>query len=411
MNRREFLKMATVGACGLSAWGAFPFLRGSRALADVGAGKKLLIVNFEGGLDGLYGMQPTTGPVFDSLRSLRPTLARLPETLLPISGGFGFHPALTEMRNLFNAGDLLPVLNVGYQTMSRSHEEAARAVSQGVVDRLTPTSSGFVSRLGAVNGWSNLRAVSVSGSDNILQGEAFQGLQVWGLNSYNFWGAGNVGWSENLYRKEMLYSVASAASPESGKPKQTEILGGIDTLVNSSETVKDAVTSATFAQNYPNSNFGRMFRDADILFSRLGTEVACIKRGGFDSHSGQAAAIDPILGEFSAALAAFVTNMKSKNLWQDTIILVISEFGRTNVENDSGGTDHGGANSVFLMGGGVSGGQIYGNLVTTDLTSAGWLPMRFNIVEVYRQVFAQMGYDPNQVFEQVPGASLGGIFA
>lgn len=411
MNRRDFLKVISAGACGLSAWGAFPFLRCSNAMASVGGGKKLLIVNFDGGLDGLYGMQPVVGPVFDTLRGLRPTLCRLPENLLPVSGGFAFHPGLAEMRNLFNSGELLPILNVGYQSMSRSHEEAAKAVSQGIVNRLTPTSSGFVSRLGAVNSWSNLRAVSVSGSDNMLQGEAFQGLQVWGLESYNFWGAGNASWSENLHRKDMLYSASHAFGVEDGKPKQAEIVGGIDTLVNSSGVVKDAVTSATFAQAYPNTRLGKMFKDADILFSRLGTEVACIKRSGFDSHSTQAQAIDGILSEFSNALAAFVANMKSKNLWQDTIILVISEFGRTNVENDSAGTDHGGANSVFLMGGAVNGGQIYGDLTTTDLTNDAWLPMKFNIVEVYRQVFANMGYDPNLVFDQVPGASLGGLFA
>lgn len=410
MNRREFLKVATAGACAISAWGGFPFLRTSRALADTGAGKKLLIVNFEGGLDGLYGFQPNSGPVFDLLHTLRPTLALAPEAMLPVSGGFSFHPGLVEMRNLFNAGDLLPILNVGYQTMSRSHEEASKAISQGVVNRLTPTSSGFVSRLGAANGWSNLRAVSVAGSEVMLQGEGFQGLQVWGLDSYNFWGAGNVGWSENLYRKDMLYSIGHATNAETGKPKQAEILGGIDTLINSSGTVKDAVNSATFSQNYPDTNFGQMFRDADILFSRLGTEVACIKRGGFDSHSNQSDTISPILSEFSAGLAAFVANMKSKNLWDNTIVLVISEFGRTNLENDSGGTDHGGANTVFLMGGGVQGGQIFGNLTNSDLTAEGWLPMKFNIVEVYRQLFANMGYDPDRVFERVPGASLGGLF-
>ena len=101
--------------------------------------------------------------------------------------------------------------------------------------------------------------------------------------------------------------------------------------------------------------------------------------------------------------------MQAKNLWNRLIVLVYSEFGRTNAENGSEGTDHGGALHAYLLGGTVVGG-ITGEIVPVNLTTAGWLSMDVNIVSLYRAITQRMGYDPNSIFEVPSGATLGSIF-
>lgn len=411
VNRREFLKHSAICACGVAAWGAFPWFDLPKAYASTGNGSKLLIVNMNGGWDGLYIMQPTTSTVYDLVRSYRPTLAQDPSSLLDLSNGFAFHPKLSIFRDLFLEGKLVGINNVGYNNMSRSHADAEVAYARGVSDRLNPAAAGYIARLGAAYQWHNLQAVSVSGTDRAFEGTEYRGIQVNGLRDYRFSGDNTQSTSENNFRRDTIYGTSQSWSINPEIAKQVEIQLGISNLMNSADNVKSALNSNTYAVSYPNSSLGNNFKDVDVLFSAssLGTEVAYVRRGGFDSHSDQKEGIDHILEEFNLAFSAFVQNMKAKNLWNNLIVLVISEFGRTNRENDSFGTDHGGALPVFLTGGRVRGG-IVGEILPADLTNNSWLPMRYNIVEIYRRIFAQMGYDPNRIFETQAGAEIPGLF-
>jgi hypothetical protein len=131
---------------------------------------------------------------------------------------------------------------------------------------------------------------------------------------------------------------------------------------------------------------------------------------GFDTHSTQADKLSSLLSQLNQALGVFVQNMKALSLWNNLIIVIYSEFGRTNAENGSQGTDHGGANPVFLAGGAVKGGNIIGSVVPGNLTSMGWLPMQINIVEVYRRILMKLDLDPNAIFAQPSGPTLEGMF-
>lgn len=412
ISRRTFLQQLAACSCGVAAWGSLGGFDIPRAHAATGNGKKLLIVNMNGGWDGLYILQPSRGALLSTLSGMRPTLFQPPQSLLPAGTDYGFHHSLGTLKSLFDEGSLLPILSVGYENMSRSHEDAEVAFARGVRDRFSAASSGFINRLGAAYGWHSLQAVSVSGTDRAFEGGEYRGIQVQGLDGYRFTGDGSVSHQENLHRRDMLYASASgwgAAAPGSGA---ASVLGGIDLVSNTTNSIRDAISAATFVNQYPSSYFGRSFRDVEILLStpQLGTEVAYMRRVGFDSHSQQAATIDGMLAEFSTALQIFVANMKGRGLWSNLIVLVISEFGRTNRENGSLGTDHGGAVPAFLLGGPVRGGQIVGDISPTELTGHGWLPMHYHIADVYRSVVTQLGYDPDRVFEQTGGAALPSLF-
>ncbi len=411
LSRRDFLKRTACVCGGALAWGVVPGLGLKNAFAGQGNGTKLLFVNLNGGLDGLAALQPVSGALYTELAALRPTLAKAPNTLLATDGRFGLHPNLGIFKSLYDEGKLAAVLNVGYENMSRSHLEAEVAYARGVSDRTIQSTGGFINRMGTEFGWSSMQAVSISGSDLAFEGGGYRGTQVNGLENFYFHGDFTQNTSENNFRRDMIYSV-SQDTPQSGdRPATGEIVNGIEISVNNSQTMRTAMQQTTFPSSYTSSYLGRQFRDVEILFSNssIGAQVAYMRRTGFDTHSSQAQNLNALTQEFNTAFTTFVGNMKSKGLWNNLIIVIFSEFGRTNRENGSGGTDHGGAITLFLSGGAVNGG-IYGDTLVSDLTQNGWLPMRYNIVEVHRRILARMDFDPNRVFGSVTGPSLPGLF-
>ena len=405
-SRRAFIKNSALGLMGISTYALFP----KEAKAS-NSNTKVLFLNLNGGLDGLYALQPNSGSLFSTLQSIRPTLAQNPSGLLDIGSSFSFHQNLSAFQSLYSGGDLLPVLGVGVENMSRSHLDAEVAIARGTTDRLAGTNSGFLSRLGAHYNWDNLRAVSVSGNDLSFEGDTFRGVQVRGLESFYFHDA-----SPQVSERSHVTGTAFGATQDfvgvDWNKYQKETVDNFSITVNSVDTIKTAVQSVTPAVSYPNTQFGRALKDINILFAASGvnTQIGYIRAGGFDTHSNQQTVLNTLLSQLNASLDVFVQNMKLSGLWSNLIIVILSEFGRTNVENGSGGTDHGGANTVFLAGGPVNGGQIIGSYSSSDLTSAGWLQPKINLVSVYRQVLMQMNLDPDAIFAVPSGNNLSGIF-
>lgn len=407
INRRDFIKTLCCMGAGAISWGALPNI--ARA-SNSGNGTKLLFINLNGGLDGLFALQPNGGDAYTTLNTMRPTLWHDASTLLNTSQGFGFHPNLTLFKSLFDSGSLNAVLGVGYENMSRSHLDAEVVMARGVPNRLTASKSGFLNRLGAANGWDSLHAVSVTGTDLAFDGGDFRGVQARSLEDFYFHGFTSS--AERNHLVATSYSIAQDAPADAMKETLSDFAKNFTVAVNSTDAIRQAVQNHSPVLTYPNNSFGEALKDIDILFSspELDTQVGYMRIGGFDTHSDQKADLNELLLRLNSALSVFVSSMQSKNLWNNLIIVISSEFGRTNRENGSDGTDHGGANVVFLMGGAVQGGQIYGNINAGELNDNGWLLMQYNIVEIYRRTVARAGLDPDAVFSQPTGPSLTSLF-
>jgi uncharacterized protein (DUF1501 family) len=114
--------------------------------------------------------------------------------------------------------------------------------------------------------------------------------------------------------------------------------------------------------NYPKGRFGDSLRQlAQLIKANLGVQVAFADIGGWDHHVNEGAAegqLANVLGDFSQSIAAFWTDLG--DLGEDTVVVTMSEFGRTARENGNRGTDHGHANVMFVLGGPVKGGKVYG---------------------------------------------------
>ncbi len=406
MNRREFLKhSALLGMCSLVPQALFP----RNASAAVNGSAKLLIVNFNGGIDWLSGLQPVSGSTADTLHTLRPTLFKDPGVLLPTGAGYSFHNGLPTLKSLWDASELTAILNVGTENMSRSHLDAEVALARGVPNRLIPQASGFIGRCGEAFGWGPLGAVSVTGLDKSFDGTSYAGVQARGLESFRFANDGTQNNSENKHRQNTLYSISQSWPNLSNIPAAEKVRESFELAFDNSDLVYNAVQSATFSQSYPNNWVGRTFKDADVILSAgLETNIVNLRLIGYDTHSNQENNLVSLFSQLDGAFSAFVANMKSKGVWNDLIVLFVSEFGRTIKENGSAGTDHGGANAVVLSGGRANSG-IYGEITPSDLTSAGWLGTKYNMVEVLRRVLEGMNLDPNAVFAASEGPSLAGI--
>ena len=111
--------------------------------------------------------------------------------------------------------------------------------------------------------------------------------------------------------------------------------------------------------NYPNGRFGDSLRQiAQLIKADVGVEVAFADYGGWDHHVQEMNALPNMLRDFGGSLAAFWNDLG--DLREDVVVVTMSEFGRTAKENGTRGTDHGHANVMFVMGGPVKGGKVYG---------------------------------------------------
>ena len=181
--------------------------------------------------------------------------------------------------------------------------------------------------------------------------------------------------------------------------------------VTSMNTIREQTYNPANGADYPDSNWGRGLKDiARLAKADLGMEVACIDYGGWDMHQnigtpggGQFA---NLASDFAKGIAAFRTDLGSR--WNSVTVVTMSEFGRRVEVNGDGGTDHGHGNLMFLMGGGVNGGKVYGTMPTLspDNLVAGDVP----ITTDYRQPLAEVvsrRLKNDKLTEVFPGFSPG----
>ena len=156
---------------------------------------------------------------------------------------------------------------------------------------------------------------------------------------------------------------------------------------------------------YPSSSPGRYLEDvATIIQAGFETRIFFTGFGGWDTHGDQGnetgRQADRIT-RLDEAIGNFVTDIKAMGVWNDTLILVVSEFGRRNFENSSNGTDHGHGNVFFAMGGNVLGG-FYGPAITeADISNNGYLGYDIDFRDVYREAIADhLADDPTPIFPE-----------
>jgi uncharacterized protein (DUF1501 family) len=362
MHRRVFVRD---GALALVTLGLSPsFLRRAAfagGLQGAGKGKVLVCLFQRGAADGLNMIVPHGERAY---YAARPNIA-IPrprsgaaDSAIDLDGFFGLHPSLEPFARLYRDGLLAPIHAVGSPSATRSHFDAQDYMESGTPDRKS-TEDGWLNRFLAVKGTcqecsaaepSPFRAVSMTPqTPRILEGPA-PAVAMNSLGEFTVRGAGN-----SAERLEALYRTGEADLVHGAGRDMFE-------AVRQLQAANPQRYMAANGADYPRSPFGQRLREiAQLIKSGVGLEVAFADVGGWDTHVNQGASTGQMaarLSDFSRAIAALVTDLGDR--MDDVVILSMSEFGRMVRQNGNGGTDHGHAGAMFVIGGGVRGGKVHG---------------------------------------------------
>lgn len=390
MNRRFFLKNSGIALASFGVAVNSPsFL--TRTLAQTGAkGKrKILIAIFQrGAMDGLNAVVPYTEPEY---YTLRPTIA-VPRpkngeagAALDLDGQFGLHPVLAPFKPIYDAGQLAVVHAVGSPDATRSHFDAQDYMESGTPG-VKSTSDGWLNRYlqsKADAKATPFRAVAMGANmPRTMQGKA-PSLAINNLNDFAIrTGNGDAKAVQGGF--EAMYAQAASEALR-GTGRETFEAVKLLKQVNPSQYQPAAGVT------YPRGQYGdRLKQVAQLVKSDIGLEVAFADIGGWDTHVNEGAAQGQLAGrlsEFGQGIAALYADLKDRA--DEVVILTMTEFGRTAKENGNRGTDHGHASAMFVLGGNVKGGKVYGKwpgLKTEQLHEGRDLAVTTDFRDVFAEV-------------------------
>ena len=358
MNRRDFLQAAA--ATGVLSW--LP----ASANAAANYQKTLILVELKGGNDGLNTVIPYADAQY---AALRPRLAIPRDQVLQLDASTGLHPSLAALMPLWQAGEMAVVRGVGYPSANLSHFRSieiwdtasksseflqegwlARSFAQSPVPRSFAADAVVVGspELGPFSG-RGVRAIALTSTEQFLQ-----------------------------------QAKLAAPSGQAHNVSLNHILRVEQDIVQAAAGLN---TNHVFRTVFPQTGFGNAIRTAaQVVASRSGVAALKVSLNGFDTHSGQLGTHARLLKDMADGLAALKAAMMELGRWDNTLVATYAEFGRRPRENNSAGTDHGTANSHFVLGGRVKGG-LYGQALALDrLDGDGNLLFAVDFRDIYATV-------------------------
>jgi uncharacterized protein (DUF1501 family) len=360
-SRRDFVQAGIGAASLLACAGHVPaFLaRSARLLGDkqtaATAGQILVVVQLDGGNDGLNTVVPYQDDVY---QKSRPKLRISEKEVIKIDGSVGFHPSLSDFRKLLDGRRLAVVQGVGYPNPNRSHF-TSMAIWQTADPRAKGDTPGWLARYFAATPMGGGDAPALHVHDSLLpQALAGSSSHVPSFDSVEHFqrrlGSSTV---PDQARVAALAEVSDRSTDPADSLSQFVARTAVDTYATSSrlETiVQNARTDAAYPEQFELARRLRLV--ALCIKAGLSTSIYYTQHGGFDTHANQSGNHSYLLSELGRSLVAFVDDLKRAGVDERVLVLVFSEFGRRLAENTSGGTDHGTAAPVFLVGSKVKSG-------------------------------------------------------
>ncbi|MBZ5510643.1 MAG: DUF1501 domain-containing protein [Acidobacteriia bacterium] len=353
ITRRVFLKGGAMAVVGTTVVPAF-LQRVAFASEKTATGKKRFVVIFQrGAADGLNIVVPHGEA---SYYAMRPTIAIPRQQVIDLDGFFGLHPAMSSFKPLWDQGHLAIVHAAGSPDPTRSHFDAQDYMESGTPG-LKATEDGWLNRAlrtPAEKDATPFRAIALgSALPRMLAGSA-PAVAISNVNEFGVGGRNPRAQPLSNTFEAMYDQSVDAVLHGTGQ----ETFDAVK-MLKSADPAK--YTPAPGA-NYPRGPLGNALRQvAQLMKADLGVEIAFSDVGGWDHHVNEGSVQGQIanrVGDLARAMSAFWTDMG--NLAEDTVVVTMSEFGRTARENGNRGTDHGHANVMFIMGGPVRGRRVYG---------------------------------------------------
>ncbi|MGA2856114.1 MAG: DUF1501 domain-containing protein [Candidatus Sulfotelmatobacter sp.] len=354
ITRRIFLRNSALAVVGTAAVPSF-LTRAAFGVAETNGRNKRLVVIFQrGAADGLNIVVPHAEPQY---YAMRPSINIPRNAVLDLNGFFGLHPSLSAFQPLWQQRHLAIVHAAGSPDTTRSHFDAQDFMETGTPG-VKATEDGWLNRslrsLPSEAQASAFRAIALGPSlPRILSGNE-PAVAMNNINDFTVGGRNPRGSSVASAFEAMYDHSSDSVLHTTGE----ETFDAVK-MLKAADPAK--YTPAPDA-NYPKGRFSDSLRQlAQLIKANLGVQVAFADIGGWDHHVNEGASegqLANVLTDFSQSLAAFWTDLG--DLGEDTVVITMSEFGRTARENGNRGTDHGHANVMFVLGGRVKGGRVYG---------------------------------------------------
>src|ERR1700730_16319291 len=424
-TRRKFLRTSMLGAA--ATWTLPIFLEKTFFALDALAadaptqaitgkdGTILVVLQMAGGNDGLNMVVPYAD---DAYHVARPRLRLSADQVLKIDNHIGLNSKLTGLKSLYDEGHLAVVQGVGYPNPNRSHfrsteiwqtaSDAERNLTEGWIGRYFDNCcAGADPTIGVAIGGEMPQAFAAKTPTGITfsQPEQFR----WRPSEPS---GGRMSTEEFFFRQlneggdsdEGSLTATDGASVAALSGKTKSDLSTLDFLQRtaldaqlSSDKILEISRKYKSTVVYPAGQLAASLNIiARMIAGGLPTRVYYASQGGFDTHAGQMNAHERLMGELNESIAAFVADLKQQGNFNRVLLMTFSEFGRRVAENANGGTDHGAAAPMFVLGGAVKPG-LFGKCPSLTDLDRGDLKFNTDFRSVYGTVLDQWLKAPSQV--------------
>lgn len=414
-TRRQFLRTTVLGSA--LSWTVPAFLANTFAAlqsqaadsaTQIDTGKDgtiLVVLQMAGGNDGINTVVPYSS---DYYHKARPHIGLPADKILKLSDNVGFHPAMTGFKNLYDSGNLAVVQGVGYPNPNRSHFRSTE-IWQTASDSDKFDKDGWIGRYfdNACGGCDPTVGVALeqqlpqSFFSHTSKGVCMTNPENYRFISGNHPHGGQPDMVEASYEKlndiesvpadansgGSIGMLASAKPMTGGRAVDFIERTALDAQVSSDEIRAIAARVQNQAQ-YPGSQLGSSLKlVAKLIGGGLPTRIYYVSQGGYDTHTNQIATQQRLLGDLGDSMKAFVDDMKAQGNMQRVLVMTFSEFGRRVSDNANGGTDHGAAAPMFIVGNKVKAGLLgaYPSLAPQDLFEG---DIKYNVD--FRSVYASV---------------------
>jgi len=339
IKRKEFLQIGSLASASLM----MPkFLKAFEKPSLVPPGNKVMVVlQFSGGNDGLNTVIPIINDIY---YKSRPKLGIQKSQALKVTDEAGLNPALPYFKELFDEGSLGIMNNVGYPNPDRSHFRSMD-IWQSASESNEYKTTGWLGRYLDAQCSGCSKPTQALEIDDVLslamKGENLKGLAL--RDPKQLFNSSN----ERYFREINATHEHEEAAVDYLYKTLTETL-------NSADYIYEQSRRHPSSQSYPATQLGKNLKTiSSLILSDINTKVYYVSLGSFDTHVNQENQQKRLFTELNDAISSFVKDMQSNNRFQDVTIMTFSEFGRRVAQNASGGTDHGTANNMLFISGGL----------------------------------------------------------
>lgn len=341
IKRKEFIQIGSLATASM----LLPkFLKAFEGQTMVPLGNKVVVIlQLSGGNDGLNTVIPVRNDLY---YKARPRLGIVRDKALSLTDEVGLHPALTAFKELYDDGSLAILNNVGYPNPDRSHFRSMD------IWHTASQSSEYWN-----NGWvGRYLDAQCKGCDKPTQAIEIDDILSLALKGDNIKGIA-VKDPRRLYgtaNEKFFKEVMKNHTDEAGEQPADYLYKTMAETLSSADYIFQQSKMHPTKAEYPKSDLGNSMKTiASLIFSEINTKVYYVSLGSFDTHINQDGQQQRLFTEMNDAVKAFVKDLKTNNRFDDVMLFTFSEFGRRVAQNASNGTDHGTANNMFLISGGL----------------------------------------------------------